>query len=130
VAHRIQLVVPPQSTSVSPPFFVASAHVGAWHFAPLQTPLRQSLAAPHVRFVAHRKQLVAPPQSTSDSAPFFTESLQVAGWQLRADVPVQIRLVQSLDAEQVLPDSQAVHSPPQSVSVSLPFFTESVQLAV
>jgi hypothetical protein len=57
----------------------------------------------------------------------LTASLQVAVWQ----VTEQTKLVQSVEATQVLPEPQAVHTePPQSVSVSLPFFAKSVQLAL
>jgi hypothetical protein len=67
---------PPQSTSVSLPFFAASLQPALWHTPLLQTPVwqstpaRQALPTPH--FV-----LQALPQSTSVSAPFFTKSLHV-----------------------------------------------------
>jgi hypothetical protein len=38
-AQRAQLPLPPQSTSVSPPFCTPSLHVGAWHAPPEHTPL-------------------------------------------------------------------------------------------
>jgi hypothetical protein len=75
-------VVPPQSTSVSPPFFTPSVQSGAWHVRPgppvaLHTPLVQSVPAAHTRLVAHRGQLFDPPQSTSVSFWFFTLSGQL-----------------------------------------------------
>jgi hypothetical protein len=76
--QREQLVAPPQSTALSPPFFTASLQLAAWHLPPLHTALEQSLAAVQERFAAQRTHAVAPPQSTSVSPPFLTASLQVA----------------------------------------------------
>jgi hypothetical protein len=77
---------PPQSTSVSSPFCVQSAHVGSsprgWH--PLsgtpqrfiwQLPLAQSPSLPHARSYPQRMQ--EPPQSTSDSSRFRIPSAQL-----------------------------------------------------
>src|SRR5439155_16462437 len=61
-------VPPPQSTSVSPPFFTASAHEGAAQVAFTHTPLRQSPPPMHACPVWHLGQ-VLPPQSMSVSAP-------------------------------------------------------------
>jgi hypothetical protein len=69
---------PPQSTSVSVPFFTLSLQLPAVHMLPLQTPLKQSLPAVHDRPPAQRVQLDVPPQSTADSPPFLTVSLQAA----------------------------------------------------
>jgi hypothetical protein len=40
-AQRTQVVAPPQSTALSPPFFTPSLQVGAWHTSgvPLHTAL-------------------------------------------------------------------------------------------
>ena len=38
-AHRGQLVTPPQSTALSPPFFTLSVHEAVAHFPPAHTPL-------------------------------------------------------------------------------------------
>ena len=75
-AHLPQL--PPQSMSVSVPFFTPSEQVAPWHLsgAPEHTPLWQSPATAHVAPVAHLPQL-APPQSTSVSVPFLTTSVQL-----------------------------------------------------
>jgi hypothetical protein len=74
-AHLTQ--VPPQSMSVSVPFFTRSLHAGAWHVRgdPLHTPLWQSAATAHVLPAPHLPQL--PPQSMSVSVPFFTLSVHV-----------------------------------------------------
>jgi hypothetical protein len=71
---------PPQSTSVSAPFFTASEHVGAWQVPPEQTPLTQSVGTEHAFRIAQSKH--DPPQSTSDSVPFLTLSLHAASWQM------------------------------------------------
>jgi hypothetical protein len=73
--------VPPQSTSVSLPFFTVSLQLGAWQMPPEQTLLWQSELAVQVLLVAQRLHVVAPPQSMSLSAPFFTMSLQVGAAQ-------------------------------------------------
>jgi hypothetical protein len=61
--------VPPQSTSVSLPFFTVSVHVGATHFDAVQTPDAQSSGPAQARLspqcIGHD-----PPQSTSVSLPF------------------------------------------------------------
>jgi hypothetical protein len=71
MAHGPQL--PPQSASVSSPFFLPSSHAGA-----LQYPLMHALFAQS----ASERQLLpsthfphAPPQSTSDSLPDFLPSV-------------------------------------------------------
>jgi hypothetical protein len=67
---------PPQSTSVSLPFFSASLHDGAVHtcVAAGQIPLAQSAGVAHIRPVAHGGH-VPPPQLTSVSVPFLTASV-------------------------------------------------------
>ncbi len=76
VPQRGQLVAPPQSMSVSPPFFTTSVQAGALHVPEVHTPLVQSLATVQVLLVAQRGQVVAPPQSMSLSPPFFAASVQ------------------------------------------------------
>jgi hypothetical protein len=69
---------PPQSTSVSLPFFTPSAQPDAWQMAAVHTPFWQSVPAVQVLPAAHRLQVVVPPQSLSVSPPFFAASEQVA----------------------------------------------------
>jgi hypothetical protein len=57
---------PPQSTSVSPPFWSESVHDGATQACDTQLELAQSEAIEHAFAVSHFGQ-TAPPQSTSVS---------------------------------------------------------------
>jgi hypothetical protein len=66
---------PPQSTSVSLPFFTPSLQLPEVQMLLVHTPLEQSLPALHDRPPAQRAQLEAPPQSTADSPPFLMLSL-------------------------------------------------------
>ena len=77
-AAHLPHVAPPQSTSVSLPFFTPSEQLAPWHVSgvPEHTPLWQSEPALHVLPAAHLPQL-APPQSTSVSVPFLTKSVQL-----------------------------------------------------
>jgi hypothetical protein len=75
-------VPPPQSTSVSKPFFFVSVQLGAWHRPPVHTWLEQSVPAVHVAPVGQRWHVVVPPQSIALSPPFFTPSLQAGTWQI------------------------------------------------
>jgi hypothetical protein len=84
----------------------------------LQTPLSQSPEKVHAALGAQRGH-VAPPQSTSLSAPFFTPSAQDATWQW---LDAHTLLAQSPPAPHSLPAPHAGHPPPQSASVSPPFF--------
>jgi hypothetical protein len=117
--------VPPQSTSVSLPFWTRSLQPG-W----VQTPDEQNVvtqSAP-VRHVCPSAQTahVPPPQSTSVSAPFSTLSLHVEAWHTLA---VQTPLVQSPPTSQAAPGRQSGQDvPPQSTSLSLPLRMVSVQL--
>jgi hypothetical protein len=119
----------PQSMPVSSPFATPSLQVGAAQ-RPLseQTPDRQSLAAPHVESSAHASGQ-SPPQSASVSeGPFFTPSLQVGAAQ--TPLAEQTLEAQSVSSWQSRPSAQASHplprsAPPQSASVSSPFFTPS-----
>ena len=95
----------------------------------VQTPLWQSDAARQALLVVQRAQVVAPPQSASLSPPFLTVSLQLAAWQSLGE-PEQTRLVQSVGTLQLLPVAQRLQlvAPPQSVSLSPPFFATSLQV--
>jgi hypothetical protein len=73
-AHLV-LHDPPQSVSVSLPFFTKSVHVAPWHTPVVQTPLAQSPAPAQPWPVVHLGQLE--PQSLSVSVPFLTASVQV-----------------------------------------------------
>jgi hypothetical protein len=120
-------VPPPQSMSVSTPFFTVSAHVAAAHSFSVQTLLTQSPATLQTPFVPQRVQLVEPPQSTSLSPPFLTLSLQAAA---RHTPVVHTLLIQSVAAAQVplVPHRIHVVDPPQSMSLSAPFLTTSLQV--
>jgi hypothetical protein len=111
--------------SLSFPFLMPSEQVGAAHtplaqFCDVQSPLTLQAAAG-----AHAKQL--PPQSTSVSSPSLMPSLQdgAAHWPLRQTRP----LPQSSEVPH-LPMARhlVAHEPPQSMSVSVPFWTLSVQV--
>jgi hypothetical protein len=123
-------VLPPQSTSVSVPFFCPSVHVAAWHTLPAQTLFAQSPPMEHALPSAQFPPHVAP-QSTSVSLPFFIVSLHVGTWHLP---PVHTPLVQSAAPLQAFPSAHFFPCPsqvlpPQSVSVSVPFFTPSLHVA-
>src|SRR6478735_2631019 len=80
--------------------------------------------------LSQRRQSPVPPQSMSDSVPFFTLSLQLGA---RHVPDLHTPLSQSLGLAQLSPASQGPQPvvgvpPPQSVSVSSPFLTLSVQL--
>jgi hypothetical protein len=119
------LHVPPQSTSVSVPFFTESAHPGVWQTPAVHTELRQSLGNRHAAPPVHTPH-APPPQSMSVSLPFLTKSVQLAAWQTAA----QTSDTQSPAALQTLPvphDGQV--APPQSASVSLPLTTASLHVS-
>jgi hypothetical protein len=122
--------LPLASSQVSAPFFTPSPQAGAWQMPPVHTPLAQSAAPPHTLPSAHLfAGAQEPPQSTSVSVPFFTVSLQAGTWQMP---PVQTPLAQSPAPPQTLPSAHlfaGAQEPPQSTSVSVPFFTVSLQPA-
>jgi len=89
---------PPQSLSVSVPFFTPSEHVGAAQTLFVQTPLVQSGPSaqpfPTSHLVAHE-----PPQSTSVSVPFFAPSVHEGASQTCVAM-LQFFVVQSLPTRQ------------------------------
>jgi hypothetical protein len=97
------------------------------HLPSMHTALAQSSAPAQIRPSAHGEQL--PPQSTSVSLPLSTPSAHVG----RSQKPVptlHTAVVQSPPKLQFLPGAHFGHSgPPQSMSVSAPFFIESVQIS-
>src|SRR5204863_357497 len=114
--------------SVSVPFFTRSLQAGTAQTPPEQTPLVQSPATPQAlplpHFLAGAQE---PPQSTSVSVPFFTMSLQEGAGQTP---PEQTPLWQSPATPQALPLPHFLagpQEPPPSTSVSVPFFTVSLQ---
>jgi hypothetical protein len=78
---------PPQSVSVSVPFFTESVQLALWQNPPEQTPPRQSLIAAQ-RLPGPHFGHVPPPQSTSVSAPFFTTSVQLVAWHVVLQTPL------------------------------------------
>src|SRR5215813_9093806 len=110
--------------SVSVPFFVRSVQLaGAQTFAS-QTPLSQSASRPqaipeaHFFVVAH-----APPQSTPLSSPFLMPSVHVGAAQT---FEVHTPLSQSAATAHPRPLAHVelgAQEPPQSTSVSFPFFS-------
>ena len=79
---------PPQSTSVSVPFLMASVQVGAAHILPKQRRLVQSEFKLHPLPFPQAPQ-AGPPQSTSVSVPFLMASKQlVAKHMLLEQAPV------------------------------------------
>jgi hypothetical protein len=122
-------VPPPQSTSVSAPFWTLSLQPAPWQAPAVQTPLAQSVGKVHAEPVPHFEVHV-PPQSMAVSEPFWTPSAQPAAAHLPlVHLPLAGR-TQSMLPEHSLPTAHFdAHDPPQSVSVSGPLRTRSVQLA-
>jgi hypothetical protein len=122
---------------VSPPFFTPSLQVGAAHRPAVHTPLAQlAPLVPHICPTAHSWLVGAaaqvPPQSTSLSLPFLTVSLQLAGVQVpfapHRPFTQSPATVQPLPSPHFLFVGDAAQEPPQSVPVSVPFFTPSLQV--
>jgi hypothetical protein len=122
---QVGQVPPPQSTSVSTPFFRLSEQLAVTQVPPMQLP--PTWQSPSMLQCLPAAHLVAqlPPQSMSVSLPFFTLSPQLATWQVTLHTPLR----QSLAPAQSLPSVHFGQPEPQSLSVSVPFFTPSVQLA-
>jgi hypothetical protein len=108
------LQLPPQSTSVSVPFFTPSLHETGEHKPPAHAPLVQSVTLPQRRPLAHFGH-VLPPQSTSLSAPFLIPSLQLGCAQVPA---VHRPLMQSAALTHIFPGRHGEQGPPQSMSLS------------
>lgn len=126
-AQRFTQSGPPQSTPVSVPSCVPlkQSVSGAEHTPPAQLPEPQSLETPQATPIAHLPTAPLtqmPPQSTPVSVPDSTLSLQV-----RQRLPSQRLEEQSVPAEHASPVPHAPHvPPPQSTSVSAPFFKPSL----
>jgi hypothetical protein len=115
---------PPQSMSVSLPFFRWSVHEAGAHLLLTQTPLPQSL--PNVQGFPSLHAEHGPPQSTAVSPPLRIESEQDAAWQSEF---VQTPLSQSgpvLHAPSTGHPGQL--APPQSTSDSVPSRSAFTQL--
>jgi hypothetical protein len=122
---------PPQSTSVSVPFRTESLQLALAQVPPEHLPLAgsaQSEFALQPLPTAHVDGQ-PPPQSVSGSGPFLTPSVHVGVAHLP---PVHLPLAgsaQSLSSAHDKPAPQGLQLPPQSLSVSSPFRTESPQPA-
>ena len=132
-AHGLH--VPPQSGPVSVPFCTPSLQLAA-----VQVPLAphslstQSVPTPHFSESAQAGALVfspvpLDPQSVSVSLPFWILSFDVGTRHSLVPSMSQLLLVQSVLAAQPSPSAHALHIPPQSRPVSVPFCTPSLQLA-
>jgi hypothetical protein len=114
------------------PFFTLSLQVGAWHLPDVQTPLRQSEGPLQFWFVAQVAPQ-QPPQLQSVSQASFGQAGMVP--QVLTDTqnpPTHCALVQSGPEEHLYPTAHVLPAmthvvPPQSTSVSKPFWTLSVQ---
>ena len=92
-----------------------------------QLPLEHWLPVEQLAPLARLQAGQGPPQSMPVSPWFFVPSLHDAGWHF---AEVQTPLSQSEPAAQIPKSGHAVHaSPPQSTSVSVPFFVASRQVA-
>ena len=117
---------PPQSTSVSVPFFAPSLQLGVAHLPAVHTSLWQSLRTLQFLPSTHLPH-AAPPQSTSLSVPFSVVSVQVGAWQAPS---LQTLLVQSAAALHFFWVSHFLHlAPPQSMSLSSWFCAPSSHVA-
>jgi hypothetical protein len=121
---------PPQSTSVSWPFFARSEQVAAAQ-VPASAQMLEAQSDPrrHLSPSAQPAHPASPPQSRSLSPPFFAPSVQLGAEQKPAS-PQTVDL-QSKPTRHLSPSAHARQppSPPQSRSVSAPFFAPSVQVA-
>src|SRR5205823_1848898 len=95
---------PPQSTSVSAPFFTLSMQPGATHIPLVHTPLAQSIPVLQPLPPSHLLGQL-PPQSMSVSSPFFAPSVQDGVWHIP---PVHTALLQSAALPHILPMSHGV----------------------
>jgi hypothetical protein len=105
---------PPQSTSVSAPFFLPSPHDGGVHTSFAHTSLTQSASPTQPSLSSHGPH--PPPQSTSVSSPFFAPSEQLGSVH---SPMMQLSVAQSIGVLHTSPSPHAAHTvPPQSTSVS------------
>ena len=110
VAHLAQLV-PPQSTSLSSPFFSPSLHLASLQRPSVQTKLRQSSLKRQLPPDGQRLGVHVSPQSVSDSLPLRTPSSHLGA----AQAPLlQTPDEQSRGTRQVWPVTHGVQLPPQS----------------
>src|SRR5260221_14223490 len=117
-------ILPPQSASVSVWFLAPSAQVAARQMLVVHTLLAQSVPVVHALLSAQAVHM-GPRQSVSVSAAFFTRSVQVG---VRQMLPTHTPLEQSAPAMHALPSMHflaGAQMPPQSLSVSVWFFTPS-----
>jgi hypothetical protein len=119
---------PPQSTSVSFPFFMPSWHCSETHTCVelSQSKLAQSELDMHALPTTHPGQLV-PPQSTSVSPALKTPSSQDDATQSDVDA-LQYVDAQSAPDVHDFPVSHFAQLPPQSTSLSVPSFSPFMQL--
>jgi hypothetical protein len=116
---------PPQSTLVSLPLRVRSAHDDVRQIMSAQLPSTQSVPTRQRWPIAHGGH-ADPPQSWSVSLESWTPLSHDAV----AQVPfTQAAVRQSAPLAHAFPLSQRGQSPPQSTSLSLPFFAPSAQPA-
>ena len=113
---------PPQSTSVSLPFFTPSLQVGAWQMPPVHTPLVQSPATAQPLPSAHSWARAA---AAAVDVGLAAVLHAVGAAARRRRRRCRRRSTQSLAARAGLRRcrSAAQVAPPQSTSVSAPFFT-------
>jgi hypothetical protein len=117
---------PPQSLSVSVPFFRASLQVGAVQVSFEQTPLLQSVMSRHF-FVSSQRFGQPAPQSTSPSVPLRMPSEQLGSAQRPS---LQFWLSQPRFSVHTWPALQRLQTPagsPQSLSTSPWFLMPSEQ---
>lgn len=107
---------PPQSTSVSLPFFIPSKQDDpAWQMPPEQLPLWQSPPTRHALPAAHAGQIV-PPQSTSVSDPSTT-------WSKHVEVATHWPLTQVSPAEQACPQAPQLFASVERFAQAVPQLT-------
>jgi hypothetical protein len=132
--HRLPMAThgPPQSMPVSVSFLTPSMQLGGAQMrgeAAGHEPLMQSELPRHCLPLPQTGQ-EAPPQSMSVSVPLRIPSVQLGAWQ---SPPMQFPLWQSTPIEHGLPGvhwMQPEDGGPQSIAVSMPFLTLSVQVAM
>jgi hypothetical protein len=108
---------PPQSTSVSEPFFLPSLQLGPTQTPPEHEPDVQSVPARQPEPIGQRSVQSVPPQSMSVSVPSRLPSVQLAAWAQWP--PMQFPVEQSAAVMQPCAGAHLfAQLPPQSTSVS------------